>query len=192
MASGEAGPTTATALAAAAMAEFNEHGFDGTDTNRIARRAGFAPQTFYRWYKDKADVFVTVYRSWEEQEKAALLEAIAASAVIEELVDTIISHHRSHLNFRRSLRQLSAEDPTIREARAASRIRQVAFVRSWAGRAEIPDEVIAVALFQIERLSDAVAEGEFNDMRLEDDAARAEIAQIMIRLRQPPDGCAGQ
>ena len=43
---------TGTKLIAAAAAEFNDHGFSGTDSNKIARRAGFAPQTFYRWFKD--------------------------------------------------------------------------------------------------------------------------------------------
>jgi AcrR family transcriptional regulator len=45
-------PSTSNDLIAAAAAEFNEFGFSGTDTNRIARRAGYAPQTFYRWFKD--------------------------------------------------------------------------------------------------------------------------------------------
>src|SRR4051812_9867208 len=46
------------ALLEAARAEFDESGFEGTDTNRIARRAGYAPQTFYRHFTDKTAIFI--------------------------------------------------------------------------------------------------------------------------------------
>jgi hypothetical protein len=52
MADVDAREPTADKLLKAAMAEFNEHGFTGADTNRIARRAGLAPHTLYRWCKD--------------------------------------------------------------------------------------------------------------------------------------------
>ena len=52
------------ALVVAARAEFDECGFEGTDTNRIARRAGYAPQTFYRNFADKTAIFVETYQRW--------------------------------------------------------------------------------------------------------------------------------
>jgi AcrR family transcriptional regulator len=176
---------TSAKLVDAAMAEFNENGFGGTDTNRIARRAGFAPQTFYHWYEDKTAIFVAAYRAWEEKEKDALqqLEAAAPEAVAE----AIIAHHRQYLLFRRSLRQLSLEDPTVRTARAESRRRQIDFVRTWTARPDAQSDALAVALFQLERLSDAVAEGEFGDMGLTEDAARAKIAHIITRVREALD-----
>src|SRR5271163_4022886 len=58
----------------AAEREFNTHGFDGTDTNRIARAAGYAPQTFYRHFEDKRAVFLAVYERWWKGESAALAE----------------------------------------------------------------------------------------------------------------------
>src|SRR6185503_20792385 len=78
-------PTDARLLAAAAK-EFNQRGFDGTDTNRIARRAGFAPQTFYRWFQDKTEVFLAVYRTWEDQERAMLSKLLARKAPASEFV----------------------------------------------------------------------------------------------------------
>src|SRR5688572_2853570 len=54
------------ALLDAARAEFDEAGFEGTDTNRIARRAGYAPQTFYRHFADKTTIFVETYHRWVE------------------------------------------------------------------------------------------------------------------------------
>ena len=65
-------PSTRESLIGAAGAEFRERGFSGTDSNKIARRAGFAPQTFYRWFTDKTEIFLAVYRAWEEEEKTVV------------------------------------------------------------------------------------------------------------------------
>src|SRR5258708_16055725 len=67
-----AADTTPQLLLRAALAEFTQRGFARTDTNRIARRAGFAPQTFYRWYTDKTDIFVQLYQPWVAQELKAV------------------------------------------------------------------------------------------------------------------------
>jgi AcrR family transcriptional regulator len=47
-------------LIAAARLEFEEFGFEGTNSNAIARRAGYAPQTFYRHFEDKREIFLAV------------------------------------------------------------------------------------------------------------------------------------
>ncbi len=165
------------------MEEFNEHGFSGTDSNRIARRAGFAPQTFYRWFKDKIEIFVAVYRAWEDAEAADVGPLLSRDAPVEAVVQAGINHHRGYLRFRRSLRQLAVEDPVVRAARAASRLRQIQQIRVWASRPDARDEEIAAQLLQIERLTDAVAEGELADMGVTENGARAELARIITRLR---------
>jgi AcrR family transcriptional regulator len=169
-------------LREAAMAEFNAHGFAGTDTNRIARRAGFAPQTFYRWYKDKTEVFIACYRAWWDEEETALQALLSRDAPSEALVETGVAHHRRHLMFRRSLRQLSIDDPAVRRARAEARLRQVAQLRAWT-RASLSDEQLAVMFFQFERLADAIAEGELADMGLGETEARRLIAGLVDQVR---------
>ena len=175
--------TTAALLVEAAMAEFNENGFAGTDTNRIARRAGFAPQTFYRWFKDKIEIFIACYRAWEDEEKDALQALFEQDAPSAALVEAGVEHHRRYLMFRRSLRQLSLDHPAVRAARAESRLRLIARIRAWSGRSDLSLETLGVIQFQFERLTDAVAEGEFGDMGLGEDAARAEIARLIDELR---------
>lgn len=164
------------------MAEFNEHGFAGTDTNRIARRAGFAPQTFYRWFKDKTEIFIACYRAWEDEERAVLQGLIERGAAADDFVQATVDQHRRYLRFRRSLRMLSLELPEVRAARAESRLRQIAQIRAWSGLTENEAELAAM-LLELERLTDAVAEGEFADMGLSDDAARRTLAGIVARLR---------
>ncbi len=169
----------------AAAAEFNEAGFDGTDSNRIARRAGFAPQTFYRWFQDKAEIFIEVYRQWQAEEVAILKELLSASAPDEALADACVAHHRAYLQFRRSLRQLSYEDARVRDARAESRKRQIVFIRSF-GSVDASDEAsVAAVLLQLERLSDALAEGEFEDMGMSQSGGKAVLAELIHKLRHP-------
>lgn len=179
----DSGSSTAAKLLAAAMDEFNTHGFAGTDTNRIARRAGFAPQTFYRWYKDKIEIFIACYRAWEDEEKDALQALFDRDAPSAALVEAGVAHHKRYLMFRRSLRQLSIDHPAVRAARAESRLRLIARIRDWSGQPDLSIETLAVVQFQFERLTDALAEGEFADMGLGEDAARAEIARLIEELR---------
>jgi AcrR family transcriptional regulator len=177
------GKPTSEKLVAAAAKEFNQRGFDGTDTNRIARRAGFAPQTFYRWFRDKTAVFLAVYRAWEDEERVMLTKLLARKAPATELVEAAIKHHRAYKIFRRSLRSLSLENSTVRKARAESRKRQIEQIKTWVAPSKPSSIEVATILLQMERLADAVAEGEFADLGLEDKAARDALATLQSRLR---------
>jgi AcrR family transcriptional regulator len=174
---------TAAKLVAAAAKEFNQHGYYGTDSNKIARRAGFAPQTFYRWFRDKTEIFVAAYRLWEEQERQMLAKLIAARADGAELVEAAVAHHRAHRIFRRSLRTLSYDEPEVRAARAQSRLRQIESIKGWNKPARSSTE-IATILLQMERLADALAENEFGDLALDEKAARTALADLQSSLRR--------
>jgi AcrR family transcriptional regulator len=176
---------TAEKLLYAAAAEFNEHGFDGTDSNRIARRAGFAPQTFYRWYEDKIEIFIKVYEYWEQTEAATLRDLLGRHADDAQVAEAMIAHHQAYLRFRRSLRQLSLEHPRVRAARAASRRRQIGNIRGMQGQMAMEEADVAAALFQMERLTDALSEGEIVDMALDPAPVEDALAAIIHRLRHP-------
>lgn len=177
---------TRKALLQAAEREFAEHGFAGTDSNKIARAAGFAPQTFYRWFRDKTAIFIAVYRAWEEAERATLNALLEQGASTRRVADAIVTHHREHLLFRRSLRQLAVQDDAVRKARAESRLRQIEQIRAWS-KARAPKEgEVAAVLLQIERLADAIAEGEFRDLELTDAAARTTLTRLIDSLRRAP------
>lgn len=176
-------PETARRLVAAALTEFSEHGYAGTDTNRIARRAGFAPQTFYRWYADKTAIFIAAYEAWAEQEFAALQALERARAASTTLAQTIVEHHRSHLHFRRSLRLLAVEHAAVRRARADSRRRQLEVLRGISQRPEAALPAMLAETLQLERLADAIADGEFEDLGLDARAAQKTIAALIDALR---------
>jgi AcrR family transcriptional regulator len=174
---------TRSRLIQAAAAEFNQHGYAGTDTNRIARRAGFAPQTFYRWFADKLKIFIAVYRVWEDTERMLLSELIVRKASTKQMLDAAVQHHRNYLVFRRSLRQLAVENLAMRRARAASRKRQIAQIKLWQQKPGADAGRIAAALLQMERLADALAEGELQDLGLTPRAGERALGNLISELR---------
>lgn len=174
--------TTGDLLVKAAMQEFRSHGYNGTDTNKIARRAGFAPQTFYRWFTDKTQIFLAAYRLWLDDEQRTLDALISRRVPASRLADAVIAHHRDYCLFRRSLRQLAVEDAAVRAARADSRRAQIGRIRALAGLPAPHDGAIAVSLLQIERLADAIAEGEFDDLGTGSEQARGAMASLIQAL----------
>jgi AcrR family transcriptional regulator len=181
----ESREATSERLLRAAASEFNEHGFGGTDTNRIARRAGFAPQTFYRWFQDKVEIFIKTYERWTREEFGAIGTLMAENASDVRLARAIVAHHKAYLVFRRSLRQLSVENDVVRAARARSRLNQIAFVKSLSPDVARDDASLAAMLLQTERLADALAEGEFQDMGLANKAGEKALARLIHDLLAP-------
>jgi AcrR family transcriptional regulator len=174
---------TADRLLEAAANEFNEHGYWGTDSNKIARRAGFAPQTFYRWFDDKVDIFVKTYERWVLNEFDVVSKLLAKNANDVSVARAIVAQHRSSLVFRRSLRLLSLENAVVRAARAQSRLRQIVYLKALHPRNAREDSSLAAMLLQTERLADALAENEFGDMHLDSSAGEQALAQLIHDLR---------
>lgn len=167
-------------LLAAAARDFEEVGYDGTHSNRIAARAGYAPQTFYRHFPDKLAIFLAVYANWNDSGLAALPELRDAQSAAAALV----AHHRTARVFRRSLRTLTATEPKVAEARARARRRQAAALASAlpAFRARPAPDRFATLLI-LERLADAIADGELEALGISDEDATALLeAEIAARL----------
>ncbi|WP_157893400.1 TetR/AcrR family transcriptional regulator [Aquidulcibacter paucihalophilus] len=168
-------------LLKAAQLEFEDHGFDGTQTNAIARRAGYAPQTFYRHFPDKKAIFLAIYLDWTQAEAQGLAKADTITAMI----DTLLSHHVAHRLFRRSLRQLTSTDPEVAAVRAQSRQQQMSALTS---RFPHLSNLEALTLiFTLERLCDAWAEGEFEACGISKEQARSSMSAILTSaLRAAP------
>lgn len=169
-------PPTRDLLISSAGEAFNTAGFLGTDTNKIARAAGFAPQTFYRHFTDKVDVFLAVYEQWQQSEREALTRASQAAVALRAIATALLQHHQEWAPFRRSLRWLAVEDERVRRARAAGRERQLDML------AQLPDNLgrsraqLLAALLKVERLCDAAADGELVDMGVTTD----EVIELVI------------
>lgn len=154
----------------AAIAEFDAFGFEGTNTNRIARAANYAPQTFYRHFEDKTAVFLAVYQLWYYDK----LDQVAVAHSRMEAAKIIVETHRATLMFRRSLRQRAGIDRRVAAARAVSRNLQIDRLATVAPNKTRTD--LAACILTIERLADAIAEGEFVDLGLADFEALRQLA----------------
>jgi AcrR family transcriptional regulator len=169
-------------LLSVARAEFLRYGFDGTDVSRIARKAGVAPNTFYRYFKGKVDVFIAVYLTWAVEENRAFEQLIAKRGTVAEIVQAVILRHRQHVWFRRSVRRLAHDDTFVRRAVALARHDILATLAAWAGAAADPS-ALAADLIQYEQLAVALAEAELGDLAIDDSALRGRMADMLMRWR---------
>ncbi len=146
-----------------------------------------AEQPVYLSVPRQDRVLRRVYEDWQQQEVGILRKLLAANASDAKLVRACVAHHKAYLNFRRSLRRLAVEDPRVRAARSESRLRQIDFLKRMSGTPADPAR-LAVVLLQLERLSDAVAEGELADMGLSSKATEARLAELIHEVRRPAAG----
>ena len=158
-------------LVAAAAKAFNRAGYHGTDSNRIARAAGYAPATFYKHFADKRAIFLAAYERWVASEWSAVEDLVARGGSPAELaariVDLVLEHHRRWRGLRASLLVLVASDAAVRRFYRAQRRRQLgmlAALRARLGAKRRPVAEDAVLLFTLERTCDAIASGEPKDL----------------------------
>ncbi|MBR0849484.1 TetR/AcrR family transcriptional regulator [Bradyrhizobium diazoefficiens] len=170
-------------LVEAAAREFNSVGYHGTNTNKIAREAGYSPQTFYRHFDDKIDIFLATYDAWQTSERHAIARAMKSSASDRSVAKIILDHHVEWRIFRGSLRLLAVEEPRVRRARAASRERQVEILMRLPENEKRERVELIAGLLTIERLCDAVADGEFEDLGIPRDDVLAPIAAALRNVQ---------
>lgn len=152
------------ALIAAAERIFNRDGYFGTDSNAIARAAGYAPASFYTHFKDKLEIFLVVYRRWVAREWRVITSAAQHGGLqgwLNDIASGVLAHHQRWSTFRKSLRAMAAIEPAVRIAQNEQRRRQI----TWLQRVCVarglrkPDAATSAALLlATERILDAAAE----------------------------------
>src|SRR6266851_8202195 len=92
------GAKTRDRLVRAAAMEFNQVGYHGTNSNRLARSAGFAPAVFYQHFRDKRALFLAAYEAWVSAEWSALEvhagRAADARSLARAIVAEVLAQHR--------------------------------------------------------------------------------------------------
>lgn len=167
-------------LVAAAAEVLNRDGYFGTDSNAIARAAGYSPATFYKHFEDKRAILLAAYEQWVATEWRHISDALrGGGGAARELTAWILAHHRRWRGLRASLLGLVGSDPVVRAFYVAQRRRQLKWLRELRGadRARPGDrEADALLLFTFERTCDAIAGGEADGLGL--DAAQLESLLI--------------
>jgi len=153
-------------LVAAAADVFNRDGYHGTDSNRLARAAGYAPGTFYKHFADKRAAFVAVYERWVATEWATIDADIRRGErrdLATRVVADILEHHRRWRGVRASMLALVRTDVAVRGVYRRQRRRQLALLRALRARHGFRPRTAAedaVLLYTLERTCDALADGE--------------------------------
>src|SRR5215471_12611311 len=104
-------------LLSAAAVIFNRAGYHGTDSNRIAKEAGYSTGTFYKHFRDKREVFLAAYEAWVTAEWDAVSAELASGkdpeAIARGLVALSIEFHTRWSGLRASLRELVFSDAVV-------------------------------------------------------------------------------
>jgi AcrR family transcriptional regulator len=179
-------------LVAAAAELFNRHGYHRTDSNRIARAAGYAAGTFYKHFADKGDAFLAAYEDWVTTEWDAIAGELGAArsrdGAAERILALVLRHHTRWRGLRSSLTALLAEDAKVRSFHRAQRRRQLATLHGLRGGGAAPPgqmERDAVLLFTLERICDAVANGEVRDLGLDRERVLALVRDTIVAAITP-------
>ncbi len=170
---------TRDALLAVAKEQFRRGGYYGTDTNRIAREAGYSPQTFYRHFENKQAAFLAVYAAWS----AELLERVAVAESAENIVHVVVEHHRHWGAFRASLNALSFTNEDVREQRLVERRRQLVVLRAMT---RASDADLLYVMWCCERIADGIALGEARRMRVSETALKAPLVTAVAAILDRP------
>ncbi|MBX3024921.1 TetR/AcrR family transcriptional regulator [bacterium] len=173
-------------LIAAAAEVLNRDGYFGTDSNAIARAAGYSPATFYKHFEDKRAILLAAYERWvgaEWRHVAGTVRAgLPAAEAARHLTTWVIAHHRRWRGLRASLLALVGVDDVVRAFYLTQRRRQLewlAELRRPAAAASAGREADALRLYTFERACDAIANGETAALGLDAERFEALIAEQM-------------
>ncbi len=171
-------------LIVAAAALFNRAGYHGTDSNHIARAAGYSTGSFYKHFKDKREIFLAAYETWVSSEwkgvAAVLSEGGSNRDIARRLVKLSVEFHTRWRGLRASLRELVFTDATVRRFYRKLRRRQLdlmADLRKKKGRRPHRREEDLIHLYTTERTYDAIAQGELREMGL----SRTFVLEAMLQ-----------
>lgn len=176
-------------IIAAAARQFNHLGYHGTDSNCIAKDAGYAAGTFYKHFRDKREVFLAVYERWVAAEWRAVNDELSRRRKPEDtarrLVEVSIRFHTEWRGLRASLMELVFSDPEARTVFRKQRLRQLDYmaeIRVRLGLPQRPREQDAIHLFTTERVFDAIGQGEIEALGLRLDEIVESIVERVYAL----------
>src|SRR5215472_2525043 len=72
-------------LVASAARLFNRVGYHATDSNEIAKEAGYATGTFYKHFEDKRAIFIAAYERWVSSEWQAVSDQLSSESSPEAI-----------------------------------------------------------------------------------------------------------
>lgn len=180
-------------LKIAARREFNLAGFFLTDTNKIAKLAGYAPGTFYRHFKDKLEIFIEVYRDWHWELISEIERAFNSAAnpndIPRQLCSSLLKLYSEGRLFRASLWTLSFFEPRITGYKLDRRRELVTTLNRLRQQLNndisLPlKEALTFALI-LERLIESIIENEYESLDIAPEEAKQELLKLIHDFLSP-------
>lgn len=176
---------TRLALVEAAAAIFKTEGYFATDTNAIARRAGYAPGSFYKHFPDKTAILLAVYELYAAEEWAGLAAATGSQQKpadrLKACLAFLAEYHMAWTQFRTDIRSVAALEPHVETALAESRGRQLEALAQLTGLSMRRNMAKLVLIRTIaQRLSEAIADGKAQGLRPSSIMDAAELALLPL------------
>lgn len=184
-------------LIAAAANQFNRFGYHGTDSNAIAKEAGYATGTFYKHFRDKREIFLASYDRWLQAQWRQINEELSAmresSETARRIVELSIRYHTEWKGLRASLMELVFSDAEARKFFRIQRRKQLDLIAELRSRYSLPArtrEQDAVHLYMTERIFDAVGQGEIQSLGLDHSVVIESVVRRVHALleRLPGEG----
>jgi AcrR family transcriptional regulator len=176
-------------LLIAAADLFNRAGFHGTDSNRIAKEAGYSTGTFYKHFQDKREIFLAVYDAWVTSEWEAVAAELSLDGtprdIARRVVERSIEFHTKWRGLRASLIELVFTDAEVRRAYRRQRRRQLDLIPQLRLRFGLPPgtrEEDAIHLFTAERTYDAIGQKELEALGLDHDTVVEAMVQRVLAM----------
>jgi AcrR family transcriptional regulator len=161
-------------LITAAANQFNRFGYHGTDSNTIAKDAGYATGTFYKHFPGKREIFLAAYERWLVAQWKEIGDELSrmrnARETARRLVELSIKFHTEWRGLRASLMELVFSDPEARKFFRTQRRRQLDLIQELRSRFGLPartSEQDAIHLYMTERVFDAIGQGEIQSLGLD-------------------------
>ena len=183
-------------LVRAATRLFSEKGYEATTTNQISKRAGVSVGIFYKYFRDKRDIFLEIYSNYSSQIEKTVIAALDPGkwgetnfeAAVRSHLQTVYESHRVDPGLQHAFAQIALKDPEFQEVR--NRIRK--FVRSALVnllRARGPENDISnipVAAFIIDEAVEAcVHQSIFFDIEFDERELLEELTKMISSYLSP-------
>jgi AcrR family transcriptional regulator len=177
-------------LVRAATRLFSEKGYDSTTTNQISKRAGVSVGIFYKYFRDKREIFLEIYRNYSTQiERTAVAELDPKKWRRENIREIIRSHlrivyesHKADPGLLHAFGQIAWKDAEFQSVRNEIRL----FVRKTLENllrersSEICVSNIPVAAFVIDEAVEAcIHQNIFFDASFDQDELLEELARMV-------------
>lgn len=165
---------------------FNEVPYWETDSNQIAKAAGYSTGTFYRHFKDKREIFMAAYREFVAEEWSSIENNLSPAQTPGESIDraaeALVGHHRKWVVFRGNLRALVTYDEELRELTLQLRRQQLermSIVRRAMGAKDRPMSSDVIHAMMFERVCDAIADDDFKHLGCSEEDAQQVFRTLM-------------